>query len=90
MSKEELAELLEILDIPISEGPPNDNDVEAEARINFWDYNWEDNMASGTDYNTIVTYQISFTANVPRHQKLLKLKKLLMKKGYILKYNMSI
>lgn len=75
MSKEELIQLLEELDVSLSEGPPKDNDVEADVRINFWDYNWEDLMASGKNYNTIVTYQVSVVANKPRHPKLLELKK---------------
>lgn len=81
MSKEELVKLLESLKIPITEGPPDDDEVEEDARINFWDYDWLDNVASGTEYNTIVTYQISFVANIPRHPKLLELKRKLNEKG---------
>lgn len=82
MSKEELIELLKELEVPLSEGPPKDSDVEENERINFWDYNWEDLMASGENYNTMVTYQISIVANKPRSATLLKAKKKLNDKGY--------
>lgn len=82
MSKEELVQLFKELNVPISEGPPKDDDIEVDIRINFWDYNWEDLMASGKDYNTIVTYQVSVIANIPRHKKLLELKKKLNNRGY--------
>lgn len=82
MTKEEYVHLLDELEVPVSEGPPKDNDMEEDIRIHFWDYNWEDNMASGEDYNTIVTYQTSIVANTPRHPKLLELKKKLNDKGY--------
>lgn len=82
MSKEELVKLLEELQVPLSEGPPKDDEVEDDERINFWDYNWKDLMASGENYNTIVTYQVSIVANQPRSKTLLKTKKKLNNKGY--------
>lgn len=82
MTKQEFEELLDELKVPVSESAPKDNDMETEIRIHYWDYNWEDNVASGQEYNTIVTYQISIVADKPRHPKLLKLKKLLNKLGY--------
>ena len=82
MSKEELIELLKELDVPVSEGPPKDDNIEENERINFWDYIWEDLMASGENYNTIVTYQISIIANKPRSATLLKAKKKFNDKGY--------
>ncbi len=81
MSKEELVELLNSLSIPISEETPKDDDMEEEIRIHFWDYMWDDLTASGTNYNTKVTYQISVIADKPRHPKLLELKKMLNKRN---------
>ncbi len=81
MSKEELVELLKELQVPLSESTPQDDDMEAEIRICFWDYIWEDITASGSNYNTNVTYQISIIADKPRHPKLLELKKKLNEKG---------
>ena len=81
MSKEELVELLKGLKVPISESTPKDEDMEEEIRIHFWDYIWEDIVASGSNYNTNVTYQISVIADRPRHPKLLELKKKLNKIG---------
>ena len=34
------------------------NEMEEEIRIHFWDYIWDDVIASGKVYNTKVTYQI--------------------------------
>lgn len=77
MTKKELVELLEKLKIPIKEGTPTDEIMEDEVRVCFWDYYWEDQTASGKDYNTVVTYQVSIIADRPRHTKLLELKHLL-------------
>lgn len=74
MTKPELIELLNSLRIPVNEGTPEDTEVEAEVRICFWDYLWEDITASGENYNTNVTYQISVIADNPRHTKLIELK----------------
>ena len=82
MTKQELEELLDKLEVPISESTPKDDEMEKEIRIHYWDYNWDDNMASGQEYNTIVTYQVSVVADRPRHPKLLELKKLLNNAGY--------
>lgn len=75
MTKEELVKLLEELDVPLSETTPKDDDIEEEIRIHFWDYIWDDVTASGSNYSTTVTYQISVVADRPRHPKLLELKK---------------
>lgn len=82
MTKQEYIDLLDELDIPVSESTPKDEDMEEEIRIHLWEYNWEDNLASGQDYNTIVTYQTSVIASKPRHSKLLELKNKLNDKGY--------
>lgn len=81
MTKSELEELLRSLDIPVNEGTPEDKKMEASIRVCFWDYNWEDNTASGSNYNTIVTYQISIIADRPRHPKLIELKHKLNEMG---------
>lgn len=81
MTKPELEELLKSLNVPLSEQAPKDDDMEEEIRVHFWEYNWEDLTASGSNYNTNVTYQISVVADKPRHPKLLELKKELNKIG---------
>lgn len=82
MTKEELIDLLKKLQVPLSEATPKDDDIEEEIRIHFWDYIWEDITASGSNYNTNVTYQISVIADRPRHPKLIELKKRLNEKGF--------
>lgn len=74
MTKPELIDLLKELKIPFNEGTPNDKVIEASEIIYFWDYNWEDLVASGKEFDTSVTYQISFLAEIPRSPKLLELK----------------
>lgn len=81
MTKAELVNLLKELKIPISECTPQDKDMEADERVFFWDYIWEDITASGSNYNTNVTYQVSFVASKPRSPKLLELKKKLNLEG---------
>jgi len=81
MTKTELVELLIELEIPISECTPPDDAMEEERRLYFWDYVWEDITASNSNYNTKVTYQVSFVASKPRDSKLLELKKKLNSKG---------
>lgn len=74
MTKPELVELLNNLNISVNEGTPSDENIEESEIIYFWDYLWEDLTASGKGYNTNVTYQISFLAEIPRNPKLLELK----------------
>lgn len=80
MTKEELEDLLAELKIPCNEGIQSDKNTNAEARICYWEYLWDPLTASDTRYNTVVTYQISFYAFVPRHKKLLELKQKLESK----------
>ena len=74
MTKPELIDLLKELNMPFSEGTPPDKIIEEPEIIYFWDYFWEDFIASGKEYNTNVTYQVSFLAEIPRSPKLLELK----------------
>ncbi len=81
MTKEEFEKILKELNVPLSEAAPKDDAIEEEIRIHFWDYVWEDITASGSNYNTNVTYQVSVVADRPRHPKLLELKNKLNKLG---------
>ncbi len=81
MTKEDLVKLIKELKVPLSESTPRDEEMEEEIRIHYWDYIWEDLMASGEKYNMKVTYQVSVISNKPRHSKLLELKRKLNSKG---------
>lgn len=74
MIKTELENLLNSLGVPVNEGTPEDTQIEASARICFWDYVWEPLTASGQEYNTKVTYQVSFIADMPRCKELISIK----------------
>ena len=75
MTKSELIELLTFPKVPLSEGTPEDKNIEASVRINFWEYLWEPLVASGKEYNTKVTYQVSIIADLPRCETVIALKR---------------
>lgn len=80
ISKEKFLSIIESLNIPFNEGIQEDF-VESNPRVIFWDYTWEPVLASGIAYNTICTYQVSFFSDIPPRdsEKLLMLLKMLLK-----------
>lgn len=74
MKKDELIKLLSSLNIPVNEGESSIANSNIYPRIVYWDYIWEDKNASDETYIVVETYQISFFAKEPRHQKLLELR----------------
>lgn len=81
ISKAELSALLHTLDIPVGEGEQFIDSKDAMPKVAYWEYIWDDVMASGDDYEEIVTYQISFVAKRPRDPKLVELKRTLNNAG---------
>ena len=81
LTKSELISILESVGIPAREGEQYLEDLKVFPKIAYWEYYWEDSMASGDDYETIVTYQVSFASRTPRHEKLLELKEALNAAG---------
>ena len=74
MTKSDLVTILTGLEIPAREGEQYLDDQKDFPKIAYWEYLWTDEMASGDDYDTVVTYQVSFASRTPRHEKLLALK----------------
>lgn len=74
MTKNELSDLLHGLNIPVGEGEQFLDSSNASPKVAYWEYLWSDDMASGDDYDEIVTYQVSFVSRRPRDPKLLALK----------------
>lgn len=74
MTKPELENLLNSLGVPVNEGTPEDINIEEPVRICFWEYVWETLTASGQEYNTNITYQVSVIADMPRCKELILLK----------------
>lgn len=77
MTKNELSSLLNRLNIPVGEG---EHFLEAKGqypKVAYWEYVWEDDMASGDDYEELVTYQVSFVSKRRRDPALVTLKRLL-------------
>lgn len=81
MTKNEFIEILKQLGIPLNEGESSIANSTKYPRIVFWDYIWEDKLASGQDYVTVETYQVSFFAKKSRDSKLLELRDLLRANG---------
>ena len=70
MTKKELSEILHSTGIPINEGISSDVNTNKYPRIVYWPYYEQDETASGEGYQNIVTYQISFYARTPQHEKI--------------------
>lgn len=81
MTKKELKELLHSLGIPVNEGTTSQENLNKYPRIVYWPYIEQDGVASGDEYCNEVTYQISFFAREPQHDKYHELRKKLRKKG---------
>lgn len=73
MNKQELVDLLETILPNALEGvvPPKVK----PPYIVFWEIDWDFQTSSDEVYNDIVTYQVSFFSDIPRHPKLLLLLK---------------
>lgn len=81
MKKQELSDLLHSLQIPVNEGIASQENTNKYPRVVYWDYIWEDILASGEEYENVETYQISFYSRTPRNEKLMELREKLRKVG---------
>ena len=81
MTKKELSEILHSTGIPVNEGISSDVNTNKYPRIVYWPYYEQDEAASGEGYQNIVTYQISFYARTPQHEKYKELRKKLRELG---------
>ena len=74
MTKPELEKVLTFPQVPLNECTPEDIVEEAPTRIHFWEYRWEPLIASSSEYNTKVTYQVSVISEFPRCKEIIELK----------------
>ena len=74
LTKNEFISIVTGVGVTAREGEHYLEDRKVFPKIAYWEYLWADNMASGEDYKTIVSYQVSFASRTPRHPKLLALK----------------
>lgn len=81
LSKRELSDMLHLLGIPVGEGEQFLEDQKNKTKVCYWEYVWHDEMASGEDYENVVTYQVSFKSDKPRHPKLVEMKRRFNKAG---------
>lgn len=81
LTKAELSELLHSLEIAVDEGKASEENKNMYQRIVYWPFVEQDVVASGEAYANLATYQISFFARTPQHQKYKELRKKLREKG---------
>lgn len=87
MIKQELDELLRSLTnqdgkaIPVNEGVTSINNTGVYPRVVYWDYIIQDRVASGREYDALVTYQISHFSRYPRDYTLNLLRSRLRQAG---------
>ncbi len=81
MTKPELSELLHSLEIPVNEGIASLGNQNKFPKIVYWPYVEQDISASGKEYNNEVTYQVSFYAREPQHEKYKELRQKLRELG---------
>lgn len=82
MTKTELVELINSTGITARENELYLEDLKTFPKIAYWEYIIEDVMASGDDYETVVTYQVSFASRTARPTELLTLKRAFNAAGY--------
>ena len=81
MTKKELSEILHSTGVPVNEGISSAVNTNKYPRIVYWPYYEQDETASGEGYQNIVTYQVSFYARTPQHEKYKELRKKLRELG---------
>ena len=82
MTKAELINLIESVGVTARETELYLDDLKTFPKIAYWEYIIEDVMASGDDYETVVTYQVSFASRNARPAELLRLKRAINDAGY--------
>lgn len=81
MTKAELVEILKESCNTVNEGITSNKNENTYPRAVYWDYVWEDVLASGEEYAEVETYQVSFYSLTPRHPELLALRDNFRKAG---------
>ena len=82
MTKAELIQLINSTGVTARENELYLDDQKTFPKIAYWEYIIEDVMASGDDYETVVTYQVSFASRTVRPPELLALKRAFNAVGY--------
>jgi hypothetical protein len=82
MTKAQLVELIESVGITARENELYLEDLKTFPKIAYWEYIIEDVMASGDNYETVVTYQVSFASRTARPPELIRLKRAFNDAGY--------
>ena len=76
LTKAELSRILNSIEgLEVGEGEAFLDAAGKYPKVAYWEMLWRDEMASGNEYEQVVTYQISFESNKPRDPALMSLKK---------------
>ena len=81
MTKRELSDILKSVGVPVNEGVTSPVNFKSLPRMVYWAYLWDDRIASGQNYDSVNTYQISFYSRTPRNEKLMELREKLREVG---------
>lgn len=81
LTKAEFSQMIHEAGVPVGEGENYLDDEKTYPKIAYWEYVWTDQMASGSDYETVVRYQVSYASRRGRDNGLKKLKKSLNSRG---------
>ena len=81
MTKSELSALLHSVYDHVGEGEQFLESAGNYPKVAYWETVWDDSVASGEDYETVVTYQVSHAALRPRDPALVALKRALNEAG---------
>ena len=77
LTKAEFSEMIHEVGVPVGEGENFLDDEQKYPKIAYWEYVWRDLTASGSSYDTVVRYQISYASTRGRDAGLKRLKRAL-------------
>ncbi len=81
LTKKEFSQMIHEAGVPVGEGENYLDDEKTYPKIAYWEYVWTDQMASGSEYETVIRYQVSYASRRGRDDGLKKLKKALNSRG---------
>ena len=81
LTKAEFSEMIHEVGVTVGEGENFLDDEQKYPKIAYWEYVWRDLTASGSSYDTVVRYQISYASTRGRDAGLKRLKRALNSRG---------
>ena len=81
LTKAEFSQMIHEAGVTVGAGENYLDDEQTYPKIAYWEYVWTDQMASGSDYDTVIRYQVSYASRRGRDDGLKKLKRALNRRG---------